>query len=90
MNKDELIVRVSEKLQISKSEAQGAVNAVIDTMQEALAAHDAVSIPGFGKFTVRLNNPRTARNPVTGEAISVPSRYSVKFSAGKNLKEDVR
>ena len=46
-----------------------------------------VKIPGFGKFQVRQLKARMGRNPATGEAIKIPARSKVAFSASKELKE---
>ena len=65
MNKTELIAAVAEKASISKKDADSAVNAVIDTIVEALAAEEKVQLVGFGTFEVRTRSARQGRYPRT-------------------------
>ena len=69
--------------------AQFAINAVFDTMIEALAKGEGIEIRGFGSFTVRNYPGREGRNPKTGEIVSVPPRKKPFFKVGKELKNRV-
>ncbi len=90
MNKTELINNVAAKANITKTDANAAVNAVIDAIAEALAAGDKVQILGFGTFEVKDIAAKTGRNPRTGEAIKIPASKRPVFSAGKALKDAVK
>ena len=82
MNKTELIARVAEKTSLTKKAAGDAVEAVLDTISEALASGEKVTIVGFGTFEVRDRAARRGVNPATGEAIEIPaSRVEEKVSA---------
>ena len=87
MNKTELIMAVAEKANISKKDADTAVNAVIDTIVETLAKDEKVQLVGFGTFAVSKRAATTGRNPRTGAAIKIPARKQAKFKAGKALKD---
>ena len=63
MNKTELIMAVAEKANISKKDADTAVNAVIDTIVETLAKDEKVQLVGFGTFEVRSRSERRAVIP---------------------------
>ena len=63
MNKTELIAAVAEKASISKKDADSAVNAVLDTIVEALAADEKVQLVGFGTFEVRSRSARQGPRP---------------------------
>lgn len=89
MNKVEIISAVAEKSGLTKKDAEKAVGAVIDTITEALASGDKVQIVGFGTFDVRERAEKQARNPRTGEAMTVPASKLPAFKAGKALKEAV-
>ena len=65
MNKTELIMAVAEKANISKKDADTAVNAVIDTIVETLAKDEKVQLVGFGTFEVRSRSERQGRDPRT-------------------------
>jgi DNA-binding protein HU-beta len=90
VGRQELIKRVATKSNKSVKESTVFVNAVLETIREALEAEDAVTLVGFGKFSVKETAPSVRVNPQTREKINVPARKKVKFSAGKELDEAVR
>jgi integration host factor subunit beta len=90
MTKSELIEKVVQShgmLNIKVSEI--VVNTVFDSIEEALKAGDKVEIRGFGSFTIRERLGREARNPKSGEVVSIPSKKTPFFKTGKELKERV-
>ncbi len=89
MNKTELIAAVAAKEGISKKCADAAVNAVLDSITEALAKGEAVQLIGFGTFEVRERAEKQGINPATKEAITIPAAKVPAFKAGKALKEAV-
>lgn len=89
MNKAELITSVSEKAELTKKDAEKAVNAFLETVTEVLAAHDKVQLIGFGTFETRERSARKGRNPQTGEEIEIAASNVPVFKAGKALKDAV-
>ena len=89
MNKADLISAVADKAGLSKKSAEGAVNALVDIVGDALAKGDKVQLVGFGSFEVRKREARTGRNPKTKEAIKIPASKSPVFKPGKALKDVV-
>jgi len=89
MNKAEMVDAVAEKADMTKKDAEAAVNAVMDVIQEALEKGDKVSLVGFGTFEVRSRAARTGRNPQTKEEIRIPATKVPAFRAGKSLKERI-
>lgn len=89
MNKAELISSVAEKAELTKKDAEKAVNAVFASITEALEANDKVQLVGFGTFEVRTREGRTGRNPRTGEEIKIAAAKVPAFKAGKQLKDAV-
>ena len=89
MLKSDLIEKVAKELNINHDLAQLAINAVFDTMAEALAKGEGIEIRGFGSFTLRNYKGREGRNPKTGEIVSVPPRKKPFFKVGKELKNRV-
>jgi DNA-binding protein HU-beta len=85
MNKRDLIDAISDRMGDKKS-ATEAVNAVLETIQSAVAKGDKVSITGFGVFEKSDRPARTARNPATGATINVPASSVPKFRAGADFK----
>ena len=89
MNKSELISAVAEKTDLTKKDAEKAVNAIFKSIEEALARNDKVQLVGFGTFEIKERAARVGRNPRTGEEIKIPATRVPSFKAGKALKEAV-
>lgn len=89
MTKLELISYVAEKAEMTKKDAESAVNAVFASISSALMSGDKVAIVGFGTFDVRDRAARKGRNPQTGAEITIPAKKAIAFKAGKNFKEAV-
>ncbi len=89
MNKSELIDAVAEKADLPKAAAGRALDAVVESITEALKEGDSVSLVGFGTFSVKERAARTGRNPQTGEPIQIAAANIPGFKAGKSLKESV-
>lgn len=90
MNKEQLIERVASKTGLSKKDANAALDAVLDGITSALKKGEKVTLVGFGTFTVRRRKAREGRNPQTGEKIKIPARKVPAFTAGKELKAQVK
>ena len=89
MNKAELVSKMAEKSELTKKEAEAALNAFMKSVEEALVAGDKVQLVGFGSFEVRKRAARKGRNPQTKEEIKIPASKAPVFKAGKALKETV-
>ncbi|BDG62019.1 HU family DNA-binding protein [Caldinitratiruptor microaerophilus] len=89
MNKAELVSAVAEKAGLTKKDSEKAVNAFVESVKEALAKGDKVSLVGFGTFEVRERRPRKGRNPQTKAEITIPGGKAPAFKAGKELKDVV-
>ena len=89
MNKAELITSMAEKSQLTKKDAETALKAFIDSVQEALENGEKVQLVGFGTFEVRQRAARKGRNPQTKAEIKIPASKAPVFKAGKALKETV-
>ena len=90
MNKTQLAEQVAERAGVSGAEAGRVLEATLQTIEEALAAGQEVTITGFGKFSVADRAARQGVNPATGEPIAIAASKSPRFSAGAKLKQAVR
>jgi DNA-binding protein HU-beta len=90
MTKPDLIEALVKKLAVSKTQANEAIDVILDEITKALSKGDQVTLTGFGSFKVSKRAARTGRNPKTGEALSIPAMSVPKFKAGKGLKDAVR
>ncbi|MCQ2969110.1 MAG: HU family DNA-binding protein [Clostridium sp.] len=89
MNKAELITSMAEKSQLTKKDAESALKAFIDSVQEALENGEKVQLIGFGTFETRERAAREGRNPRTKETITIPASTVPVFKAGKEFKDRV-
>ncbi len=89
MTKSELIEAVSTKTQLPKKRVEDIVNAMFDTMADALLDDERIEVRGFGSFSIRAYDARTGRNPRTGEKVKVDEKKSVHFKVGKELRARV-
>ncbi|MGG1218265.1 HU family DNA-binding protein [Priestia endophytica] len=90
MNKMELVSAVATKAELTQKDAERAVNALLETIYNALAKKEKIQLIGFGTFEVRDRAARTGRNPQTGEEINIPASKVAAFKAGKELKQAVK
>ncbi len=89
MNKGEFISGVADAAEMTKADAERAVEAVFKVVKKALKSGDSISLVGFGTFSVRKRAARTGRNPRTGEAIKIKASKVPAFKAGKGLKDAI-
>ncbi len=91
MTKAELIQKIHAKAGLAtKAQAEDALDALVETLTEAMKDGDAVTFTGFGSFKVTERAARKGRNPRTGKEINIPAGKAVKFTPGKALKEAVK
>ncbi len=88
-NKGDVVDAVAREAGISKKGAGAAVNAVINTITDALKAGDKVTLPGFGTFSVTRRAARSGRDPRTGNAIQISARTQPRFKPGKGLRDAI-
>ena len=89
MNKTQLIQKIAENGNMTKKDAEVALNAVVAAIAEAVAAGEKVQVSGFGSFDVKARDARTGRNPKTGEAVEIAASKRVVFSAAQALKDKI-
>lgn len=89
MNKSELIDAIAAASDLSKAAAGRALDAMTDTITNALKDGDQVVLVGFGAFSVKERAARTGRNPQTGEPIEIAAAKVPSFKPGKALKDSV-
>jgi DNA-binding protein HU-beta len=89
VTKADLVNAMAEKAGLSKSDAEEALKAFIETVTGALKSGDKVALVGFGTFSVGERAARTGQNPQTGQKIEIAAAKVPKFKAGKALKDAV-
>ncbi len=89
MTKADFIGKVAAKTGFKKVEAEKAVNAFLETVQEGLVAGDKIVFTGFGAFEAVSRAAKKGKNPQTGKEITIAATVAPKFKAGKALKDAV-
>lgn len=87
MNKAELVLAVSEKAEISKREAEAALDAAFAVIEAALVKGEEVKVSGFGVFSKKERAAREGTNPSNQQKIVIPASATVAFKVSKSLKE---
>lgn len=87
MNKSQLIEQIASIADLSKAQAERALNAFLGSVIEELADGEQVALVGFGTFSVSDRAARTGRNPQTGATIEIAAVKVPKFKPGKALKD---
>jgi DNA-binding protein HU-beta len=90
VNKTELVEQIAQKADLSRKDAESAVEAALKTIEEQLARGGEITLTGFGKFHVAERGARQGRNPQTGAPIQIAASRVPRFSAGSKLKESVK
>lgn len=85
MNKTDLINEIAAKADLNKVDARKALDAVTESIAQALANDDKVQLIGFGTFAMVEKPARTGINPRTKEKIEIPARKVVKFKPAADL-----
>ena len=90
MTRSELMAELADaNPHLRAADVERIVATVFDEITDALARGDRVELRGFGAFTLNHRDPRTGRNPRTGEAVPVSAKSIPFFKAGKELRERV-
>ena len=85
MTKKEIVKQISEKLSLTQLKTKDVVQMTFDLITEALERHGRIELRNFGVFEVKRREPRKARNPRTGQEVSVPAKNVVTFKPGKEM-----
>ena len=90
MNRSDLVEELAAHFdQLTQRDAEFAVQAILDAMNDALVRGHRIEIRGFGSFSVNHRAPRIGRNPRSGASVAIPEKRVVHFKPGKALREAV-
>ena len=87
MTKREIVNKIAKRLGLTQELVKEVVEELLVELEEALSSGERIEIRNFGIFKTKITKPRIARNPQTGESISLPARRKVSFKPGKLLKK---
>ena len=89
MNKAAIVAAIAQKSGFTKKEAEKALNAFVEVVEEALQKDEKVQIVGFGTFETKMRKERTGTNPQNGEVMKIAAARAPVFKAGKRLKDNL-
>ncbi len=89
MTKSEVINKIAESNAVTKEEAKRMYNAVVEVVTDALKNGEDVVLPELGKFITKTTSERTAKNPITKEPMTIPSKKVIRFKVCKTIKDIV-
>jgi integration host factor subunit beta len=90
MTRSDLVEELAARFrQLTQRDAEFAVKAILEAMNDALVRGHRIEIRGFGSFSVNYRPPRMGRNPRSGESVAIPEKRVAHFKPGKALREAV-
>lgn len=85
MNKTDLVNEIAAKAMLNKVDAKKALDATLESIEQALANEDKVQLIGFGTFSIQEKPERKGINPRTKEEITIAAKKVVKFKPAADL-----
>ena len=89
MTRADLITRMAQATGWPKASTERALLAMLGAVRGSLKRGDAVTLVGFGTFSVARRRTRTMKNPRTGQSVTVAGRIP-RFKPSKELRHAVR
>lgn len=86
----QVIIEEALEVKINQEKAREVLDALFDSIGDAMASGEKVDVVGFGKFEAAQRAERNGHNPATGEKIVIPAQLTPKFKAAKALKDKVK
>ena len=89
MTKSDIIAEIANKSNLTKADAEKALNSFVEITKDTLKKEGRLALAGFGSFIVSERKERQGRNPQTGETMTIKASKTVRFRARKALKESL-
>jgi DNA-binding protein HU-beta len=89
MTKTELVEQMAKTAGITKAQAKSALETIVEASLKGLKKEGRFPLAGLGVFTVVKRAKRTARNPRTGEPVTIKAHKAVRFKPAKAVKDFV-
>ena len=90
MNKAELITKMADDAEVTKTQANAALDSFVEAVTKTLKGGGKVTLVGFGTFSVSKRAARNGRNPQTGAVIKIKATKVPKFKAGKEFSTAIK
>jgi integration host factor subunit beta len=90
MTKSDLVKVLSKNQKyLAPKDVEVAVKSLINIMSDSLSSGERIEIRGFGSFNLQYHQPRSGRNPRTGESVNISGKYIPRFKPSKELRKRV-
>ena len=89
ISRSDIIETLANKFHLEHKTSEKAIKSILKRMVTSLSSGNRIEIRKFGSFEIRERAGRLARNPKTGEKVSIPAQYSVHFKPGQPLREKI-
>ena len=90
LTKADIVDGIYDKIATDRKIIKNVVDLFLEEVKAALVSNKIIELRGFGTFEIKIRKGRKkARNPKTGEIVSVDSHGIALFRAGRELKQDV-
>ena len=89
LTRAEIAAKINQQIGLSRNEAAGIVESILDHMSDALADGQNVKISGFGTFVLRDKGERIGRNPKTGVEVPIAPRRVLTFRASQMMRDRI-
>lgn len=90
MTKKDIVLRVSDEVNLKQIDVKKVIQKIFDCITEALVRGEKIELRNFGVFKTKQRKSRTGRNPRTGQIVPVPPRKAVVFKPGLEMKQKVK
>jgi integration host factor subunit beta len=90
VTKFDLVEAVYENTSYDKKVVQTVIDSFLEEIKNSLKDSSTIELRGFGTFELRLRKGKeSARNPKTGDIVSVAPHYVAAFRSGQELKNSL-
>ncbi len=90
LTRADLAETLNRQIGLSRADAAGMIESILDNMTEALLGGQNVKISGFGTFVLRDKGQRVGRNPKTGVEVPITPRRVMTFRASQGMRQRVK
>lgn len=90
MNKSDLVRTIAQETGATNRATEAMLKTFTNSIMNAVAKGEKVSLVGFGSFSSTQRKARTGRNPATGKKINIPAKSIPRFAAGKEFRNMVK
>ncbi len=89
MNEADIVLKTAKKMKKTKAETEKYFTTLLQVLHESLSNDEAVTLKGFGTFSVCKRAARKGKDPKTKKIVTLPACKTVRFTVGQELKDEL-